>query len=110
MSSISSRSPKIKDINGSWIPPPSSFLKLSFYGASKGNPRPTGFSCVVRDSNGVVIQAYAGPLGSCNALKVEIMGLLMGIRALCNLNASKSLIEGDSTVVIGWVKGIETGG
>jgi len=42
-----------------------------------------------------------GPLGSCDALKAEILGLLMGLRYFYNLDAFKVIIEGDSSVVIG---------
>lgn len=55
-------------------------LKLNFEGASKGNPGPSGYGCVMRDSNSKVICAMCSPLGTCNAIKVEVMTLLMGLR------------------------------
>lgn len=85
-----------------WKAPPQGVLKLNFNGASKGNPRPAGFGCVIRDHNGDNYKFLCGPLGHCNSTKAKTMGLLMGIRELKSMGAMGALVEGDLTVVIGW--------
>lgn len=57
-------------------------MKINFESSSKGNPGPPGFDCVVRDCHGPVVQVSAGPLGLCDSIKAEVMGLFMGLPRL----------------------------
>lgn len=59
-----------------WVPPLVGMLKLNFNGASFGNPGPTGFRCVIRDSHGVIIHVRYGPIGRNDSTKAELIGLL----------------------------------
>lgn len=77
-----------------WVPPPERCLKLNFDGASKGNPGPVGFGCVLRDHSSKVIRAIFGPLGVCDSSSVEAMSLLMGLRELNRLAVHGCLVEG----------------
>lgn len=99
--SFQSKSPCIS----SWREPSNEILKLNFDGASKGNPGPAGFGCVICDHNGNISLVLSGLLEYCNSTRAETMGMLMGIRELKKLGASGAIIEGDSAVVIGWGNG-----
>lgn len=57
-----------------WSPPHEGCLKLNFDGASKGNPGPAGFGCVLRDHLGRVLHVIYGPLCDCDSTSVEVFG------------------------------------
>lgn len=76
-------------------------LKLNFDGFSIGNLGLGGFGCVIRDCNGTIIQAICGPLGVCNSLKAEALGLLFGLHELKPMGVMACCVLGDSNVVIG---------
>lgn len=103
--SISVNAPQQSISFGWWSPPPPGVLKLNFDGSSLGNPGPSGFGCVIRDSMGEIVRVVAGSIGTADSTKVELMGLLMGLREVRNLQLHVPLIEGDSSVVVGWCSG-----
>ena len=105
VSCISSYSFKVCESEAEWQHPPFGLLKLNFDGSSLGNPGPGGFGCVIRDHNGLVLRYVAGPLGSCNSTKAEVMGLHMGLRELKSLGIGRVVVEGNSKVVVGWARG-----
>lgn len=84
-----------------WIPSPLGVFKLNFDGSSLGNLGPSGFGCVIQDSQGEIIRIIAGRIGFVDSTKAEVLGLLMGLREIHNLNLHGSLVEGDSKVVVG---------
>lgn len=98
--SISLFTPKKSSSVRSWCHPPPSVLKLNFEGSSFGNPGPSGFGCVVRDSDGKIVMTVAGPIGVADSTKAEAMGLLMGLREIRDLHSCDSLVEGDTVVVV----------
>lgn len=102
---ISINPPKVCRVIKVWQPPNKGDLKLNFYGLSKGNQRPAGFGCVLRDSNGTIVWVIYGPLEVCDSTKAEAIGLLMGLRELKRLGIGGCFVEGDSMVAIGWEKG-----
>lgn len=67
-----------------------------------GNPRPSSFGCVILDSKGEIVRIVAGPIGVGDSTKVEVMGLLMGVSKVHDIHMHVSLVEGDSSVVVGW--------
>jgi ribonuclease HI len=68
---------------------------LNFDGASKGNPRPTGFGVVIRDRNGQIIHILAGNIGFNSNNSTEIWGLILGIQLTSSLGLNQLIIEGD---------------
>ena len=46
-----------------WSPPPTSFHKLNFDGASRGNPGPVGIGDVLRDYEGEIQHIFSQSLG-----------------------------------------------
>lgn len=86
-----------------WSAPPTGVLKLNFNGSSLGNPGPSGFGCVIRDSHGDINRIVTGTIGIVDSTKAELMGLLMGLREIRDLHLSVLVIKGDSSVVVGWV-------
>lgn len=75
-----SQSPMPATLDLVWKPPPVDTLKLNFDGASKGNPAPTGFRCVLRDHNGCIARVLCVPLGICNSTKAKTCAMLFGLR------------------------------
>lgn len=63
----------------------------------------------LRDAQGLIVWVVAGSLGICDSTKVEVMGLLMGLRELKNLGAAHVSVEGESKVVVGWGLGKSDG-
>lgn len=55
----------------------------------------SGFDCVIRDCQGLVIRVVVGPLGHGDSTRVEVMGLLIGLHELRNIGASHGCVEGD---------------
>lgn len=104
---LCSSSPSQNQVIFQWKPPPNGILKLNFDGASKGNPGPTGFGCVIRDHRGSILKVVCGPLNVCNSIRAETIGLLFGLRELRKMGILGCIIEGDSEVVIGWGQGKE---
>lgn len=94
-----------ESLSSRWCPPPIGIFKLNFDGSFFGNSGPSGFGCVIWDVEGEVIRIIMGPVGMVDSTKAEVLGLLMGLWQIRDLNFSGSLIEGDSKVVIGWEKG-----
>lgn len=90
-----------------WSPPPNGILKLNFDGASKGNPRPMGFWCILRDHNGSIWKVVCGSLDICNSIRAETMSLLFGLREWRKMGILDCIIEEDSEVVVGWGQGKE---
>lgn len=56
-------------------PPPDGFVKISFDGASKGNPRPTRYGGILRDSIGNLLGIFARYYGSMTNNLEELTGL-----------------------------------
>lgn len=74
-----SSSPSQNHVILEWKTPPNGILKLNFDKASKGNPRPTGFGCVIRDHHGSILKVVCGLLNVCNSIRAKTMGLLFGL-------------------------------
>lgn len=62
-----------------WMPPPVGKRKINFNGSSRENLDPAAFGCIVRAELGQIVMVVSGLLGFCNATKVELMGLLVGL-------------------------------
>lgn len=82
--------------------PPLGVLKLNFDGFSLGNPGLRGFGCVTWDSQEEIVRIIVGPIGVADSTKAKVMGLLMGLQEVCDLHMYAILVEGDSSVVVGW--------
>lgn len=65
-----------------------------------GNLGLSGFGCVIRDSIGEIVRVVAGPIKVADFTMAEVMGLLMGLREIRDLNLKVPLVEGDSSVVV----------
>lgn len=92
-----------------WSSPSIGSLKLNFDGSSMGNPWLSGFGCVIRDSTVEIVRIVAGLVGFADSTKAEVMGLLMGLREIRDLKLKVALVEGDSSVVVGWGLGLSEG-
>lgn len=92
-----------------WFPPKEGFLKMNFDGAPRRNLGPGGFGGVIRNSSSHVICVICGPLAKCESTKAETIGLLMDLQELKKMGAYGTMVEGDSSSVIGWGKGTGEG-
>ena len=79
-----------------WIPPPTGFLKLNFDGASKGNPRKSGYGFIIRDHRGEMLSFGYGFLGIYSNNAVELEGLIQGIEWVFENFHRPIIVEGDS--------------
>lgn len=96
--------PMRKASNVCWIPPPHDFVKLNFDGSSLGNPGPSGIGGVIRDEQGNLLAMYSGPVGVGDSLRAEILAALEGVQRIKDMHINKLIIEGDSEVVVNWLK------
>jgi ribonuclease HI len=83
-----------------WEAPETGYHKLNFDGASKGNPGPTGYGAVIRNTKGEILHIVAGNLGHNTNNAVEIWGLLRGLQAAKDQEIFPIIVEGDSQIVI----------
>ena len=84
----------------SWIPPPSSFVKLNFDDASKGNPGPAGAGGVFRNERGEILHIYTLNLGHSTNNVVELNAMVKGLNISIQKGFQKLILEGDSSLVI----------
>jgi broad specificity phosphatase PhoE/ribonuclease HI len=74
-------------------------------GGSRGNPGPAGYGAVVKDTDGeVLLERYAG-LGTTTNNVAEYSGLIAGLRAAAELNATRVDVRMDSKLVIEQMSG-----
>lgn len=92
-----------------WIHPPTGFLKLNFYGASRGNPGPVGIGGVLRDSKGEIKHIYSQALGEGTNNEMEFAALEQGLRILRILKSGATVVEGDSQLVVTVARRMYTG-
>jgi len=92
-----------------WKCPPEEGLKLNFDGASRGNPGQAGIGGVIRNQVGEIHHIYCRELGESTNNEMEFAALEQGLRILRNLQTSKVIIEGDSSLVISVAKKIQGG-
>lgn len=88
-----------------WTPHLVGMLKVNVDGASFGNPGLAGYGCVLRDSDGQIIWVKAGPIGVWNAVFVEVMVMLKGLRLLKAKDLRDCVVEGDSMTMFSWENG-----
>ncbi|GAA4451515.1 bifunctional RNase H/acid phosphatase [Phytohabitans houttuyneae] len=75
-------------------------------GGARGNPGPAGYGAVVRDANsGEVLAERAEALGVATNNVAEYSGLLAGLRAAAELNASEVEVRMDSKLVVEQMSG-----
>lgn len=81
-----------------WSPPPSNWFKISYDGASRGNPRKSGVGAVISDENSNIIKEVCKtlPIGTNNYAELE--ALSMGLDIAISLGIKDIIIEGDSMV------------
>jgi ribonuclease HI len=92
-----------------WSPPPHGFIKLKFYGASKGNPRKAGFGGVFRNNEEGIIRAFIGKLGINRNNIMEIVVLEEGLIITNKNGFNKIIFEGYSLLIINMIKRIQQG-
>jgi ribonuclease HI len=74
--------------------------KVNFDGASKGNPRNSGYGEVIRNNFGQIQRLTAENLG-CDTNKSEkIWGLIKGVKMALDPNLTCLILEGDSKIII----------
>ena len=83
-----------------WSLPPSSFIKLNFNGASKGNPRPQCKGGVFKNSKGEILHIYTINLGHSTNNAAELNAMVNGLNISLHKGFHKLILEGDSNLVI----------
>ena len=91
-----------------WIPHPSSWTKLNFDGASKGNPGTIGIGCIINNDSGNWIAKRAKSIGSTTNNLAKLEALQEGLQNFLNLGISKLIIEEDSQIVFNAIRKKET--
>lgn len=61
------------------------------------------------DPSSKVSRALSGLLGVCDSIKAEAMSFLMGLLELKQLGIFDCLVEGDSSIVVSWGLGNNSG-
>ncbi|GLJ24485.1 hypothetical protein SUGI_0467640 [Cryptomeria japonica] len=73
---------------------------MNFDGASKGNPRASGFGAVVRDEEGNLVGTACGQAGFVSNNIAETITLEEGLKWTIENDIKKVVIEGDSKVIL----------
>ncbi|GLJ36708.1 hypothetical protein SUGI_0738740 [Cryptomeria japonica] len=74
--------------------------KLNFGGASRGNPGQSGLGAIIRDEVDEVVHVVSGPIGIENNNMVEIAALEAGLQWSVKNKIDKLIIEGDSQIIL----------
>ena len=80
-------------------------VQIEADGGSRGNPGPAGYGAVVRDSDGEVLLERYGSLGVTTNNVAEYSGLIEGLKAAHDLNATQVEVRMDSKLVIEQMSG-----
>jgi ribonuclease H / adenosylcobalamin/alpha-ribazole phosphatase len=80
-------------------------VKIEADGGSRGNPGPAGYGAVVRDAEGEVLLERYGSLGTTTNNVAEYTGLIEGLKAALELNATRADVRMDSKLVIEQMSG-----
>lgn len=78
---------------------------LTFDGASRGNPGPSGCGCVIYDSKNNIIYKGSKYLNIQTNNYAEYMGLILGLENIKKLGINKIIIKGDSLLIIKQMNG-----
>lgn len=49
-----------------------------------------------------MLRVLCGPVGVCDSARAECLGLLFGMLELKKLGGERTVVEGDSKVVVSW--------
>lgn len=64
-----------------------------------------GYGGVICNDVGSIVHSFAGSISNGSMIEAELFALWRGIAELEALGIRKSLVEGDSTIVVGWAHG-----
>ncbi|KAL0016533.1 hypothetical protein SO802_003602 [Lithocarpus litseifolius] len=84
-----------------WLPPPPSWVKVNFDGATFANSSSAGLGAIIRNDIGLVMAAFTQPIPLPTS--VEMVEVLAARGALCfakDLGFKKICVEGDSEIII----------
>ncbi|XP_026660613.2 uncharacterized protein LOC113462748 [Phoenix dactylifera] len=92
----------------SWVPPPPGFLKVNLDGSMSADGRSGDIVFVIRDHRGSLIAAGGRCTSGLTVAGVELRAAWEGISyARRVLSAEQVYIEGDSYIVIEWIRGAD---
>ena len=89
--------------------PRSSFIKLNFDGASKGNPRKIGYGGVFRTCEGKILGTYMRGLGIDYNNVAKLWVLYTSLKIVKQQCFSRLIIEGDSKILIYMLRHLHNG-
>ncbi|XP_038974418.1 uncharacterized protein LOC120105754 [Phoenix dactylifera] len=92
----------------SWVPPPLGHLKVNFDGSMLVDGTTGGIGFVIRDSWGRLVAAGGQRTLGLTVVGAELRAAWEGLSfARRVLGAERVLLEGDSSVVIDWIRGVD---
>ncbi|XP_057848101.1 uncharacterized protein LOC131058119 [Cryptomeria japonica] len=80
------------------------WVKLIFYGASRGNPGPSGIGYVIRDQSGAIIGKMAKPIPPDTNNIAEFAALQLGLKDCINHGLRNVSVEGDSEIAMNAIR------
>ncbi|GLJ42430.1 hypothetical protein SUGI_0879190 [Cryptomeria japonica] len=83
-----------------WFPPKIGNFKMNFDGASRGNPRKSGYGVIIRNELGNFVGAKYGSLGINTNNMAELAGLLAGMEWCVAHGIQDVEVEGDSQIIL----------
>jgi hypothetical protein len=89
--------------------PTEGFMKLSFDGASKGNPGPIGLGGLFRDPRTNTTLIYVDHCGYASNNEAEFVATRQGLQIAIKMGYKNIVVEGDSRLVINTVKKLNQG-
>lgn len=85
-----------------WMHPPLGIPKINFDGSFICSTRRGGIGGGVRESIGIFVRSFSGPLEFLEANEVEVFALLVGCHELCQMGCFNAVLEGYHFSVIQW--------
>ncbi|XP_010279147.1 PREDICTED: uncharacterized protein LOC104613145 [Nelumbo nucifera] len=64
----------------------------------------SGIGGMIRNDKGAVVGMFSGPIGRGDSTTAELKAVAFGIQKAMELGMRKLVVEGDSKVVISWLK------
>lgn len=87
-----------------WRRPPNGVLKLNCDGSFLSNEKSGSWNCLIRDSDGDVVQAGRGKINNLlSAFQAKLIACLQGIQMAASLGIGRLILETNAMEVVGAV-------
>lgn len=83
-----------------WLPPPTHWVKLNFYGSFDPLTTRAGIGGILGNATGLLIRAYAGMVQAAHSIKAELQALISGVDICLKTGHRNIIFEGDCLISV----------